>query len=709
MKSLITYILALLLFVGCSKDLSVDDSFTFADGEGCVLLSLAMPSTRSGSAELLDDSELKIYSVDSDSGEQSLVRRYIPATEIPEALYLVAGSYKAMLSVGNDAILITTDSNDLCYSGECDIEVLEGQSIDATLTATMRNSIFEVAFDESIAENFADGYALSVVASSESGFTDEIYEAADVKMTFAESGSIYLMLDVEDAPTSLLWQFKGVKLIEGVAISDTAQSFYGKISAPAAQEKSTLSFKYSDYLQFDLTNEFLTVDYSTDDYDDTLHFSPQPTITSADSSFVVTETQAASKSYLFNVQGLNPLSTATVTVNKVAVSDGVSFVIDSSDDMKATLTLTPETFASIAEGDSATVCILVVDDDEGEGELEFTVARTGISSLSNVDYWLNTATVSAIVSEGDATDVSFAYCESGSSEWFSCDGAVASDKFNYTAAITPSWSTAYSNGSYSLLSGVMAGKSYDVRMVVDGVEYTKTFSAGGTQQTISTPTSNNSCVGTSNSSTTDWGSGNNTFTSSLCKYDDDTSSLKLTATATAGNFAAGNLFYGQFDFDLWNTEGTVKFGQAYTWTSRPKSFKVTYKATVGTCDYIENSGQHPLTSSSVDPARIYFAIVDWSGRHEVTSGSGQSPSGTWDPETMSSVDKGNIIGYASMFITESVGSFTDAELEIFYYDKTTKPSSSIGIVVSCVTSAYGDYMSGSTSNRLYVKDFGFGY
>ena len=62
-------------------------------------------------------------------------------------------------------------------------------------------------------------------------------------------------------------------------------------------------------------------------------------------------------------------------------------------------------------------------------------------------------------------------------------------------------------------------------------------------------------------------------------------------------------------------------------------------------------------------------------------------------------------------ITESTAGdeMVDKELEIFYYDKQTKPSKPCKIVISCSANMYGDYMNGCSTNRLYIDDFQWVY
>ncbi|MEG1885929.1 MAG: PCMD domain-containing protein, partial [Alistipes sp.] len=54
-------------------------------------------------------------------------------------------------------------------------------------------------------------------------------------------------------------------------------------------------------------------------------------------------------------------------------------------------------------------------------------------------------------------------------------------------------------------------------------------------------------------------------------------------------------------------------------------------------------------------------------------------------------------------------SVQDLNIPIQYYDKMTKPSKSYTLIISCTTSAYGDYLNGCSTNKLYVDDFKWVY
>ena len=113
----------------------------------------------------------------------------------------------------------------------------------------------------------------------------------------------------------------------------------------------------------------------------------------------------------------------------------------------------------------------------------------------------------------------------------------------------------------------------------------------------------------------------------------------------------------------------------------------------------------------MDKARIFVCIVDWTAQQKVFAGT-KAPTGTWDPETQTEAANGPIIGYASKVIEETTqgDEMVEVILPINYYqDTAAAPDGKYNIVVSCSTSAYGDYMDACTTNVMYVDDFEWVY
>ncbi len=708
----------LLLMSSCSKD----DTQTSSSTDGILSLSYSLIQTRSddSSASLLENSTLKIYKSNGD-----LIRYYKPATEAPDELYLVAGSYYATLSAG-EAVYTTTDINSCIYYGKADFEIIANQSINVALNCSISNSAVKVVYDQTVASNFQEGY-ITYVTASDSFSKSDAEQDEEYTIAFTESGTGYFILP--EGVSNLSWGFYGTHIDPDIA----DMSSTGVISNALGATLYTLTLKYSETPDGYIGLEVF-VDTSADEYDDSFVFSPQPTIKT--SEFEMTEIQNfSSSSYNFSVSSINTLNSIEVQAldsDDSAISsmyvlvDGSSVDLSSqglsytaTDKLNGQLTINPIYFDQFTTGGVKSINIIAKDELSSKGDATPQFRVSGLITNPTVDLWNNSGEIEACVASDNTHEVVISYRKVGDENW-TATTAQMYETGMYKASIAPNWTKATNSGSlttYELATGFTAGNSYEYKYSVDGVEQTGTlgFTTSGTQSIpyFDMEDDGLSCWTSSNSSTSSWGSGNNTFASSLCKQSTYSGMggsycAKLAgASVSLVDIAAGNLFLGQFERPSL-TSGTVYFGQSFDWTSRPTSFKFKYAASIGTVDAKYHSGA-PLSKGDTDIARVFFAIVDWSGRHEVTSGT-SSPTGVWDPETMTSVDKGNIIGYASQYITASTtGDMVESELTVYYYDTETKPSGDISIVVSCATSAYGDYMTGSTSSVLYVDDFELGY
>ena len=341
-------------------------------------------------------------------------------------------------------------------------------------------------------------------------------------------------------------------------------------------------------------------------------------------------------------------------------------------------------------------------------------------ALREADLWQNTGTVTALISaEEYASDAALEYRIKGDTEWQPMQES-GYDAGILTATIAPEWKTETNpNGLtvYKLVpkKGLFAGHTYEFRLLVGGseqgapLEYTAP--AGNTIPNGDMEDASMSCWTQNNKTAEFWGSGNNTFTKGLCTQASFAGGTraKLQATSAMGVLASGNLFTGLFQKDL-ITRGVVSFGQTYAWKARPRALKVQYFAEhIGPVDIDKKFGA-PIGMGDQDRARIMVAIVDWNARREVGSGT-EPPTGTWDPQEAASTEQGKIIAYGSLFIDESSTGdrMIDTELELHFYDREAKPSGLYQLVISCSTSAYGDFMTGCKSNVLYIDNFEWAY
>lgn len=725
MRSIFKYIFISCAALAAACSDSFDDESTYgSDTEGGVAIAITTKAADDSDSTTLDEllettSTLKIYNSDGD-----LIRRYSPATECPETMYLVIGDYSYTLSLGSMESP-TLDGDNLSYYAEGVFTIASQATSELDVECDMLNAKFSVEFDDSdlgLKDNLEEGYSVTFVVGD--SVSDEMLEDSySDKLKFTESGSGYFI--IPDGCSDVAWRFEGTR-IDGETVSMS-----GVLEDVESATSNTLTFSYDKYLG--LGSVKVTVDTSTEDKEDIFGFLPQPKV--AASGFTIGETQPTNgvdTDYSFNISSVYKMDRVEITVGDSVVTAAVESeyaTYSVTDDLTWSVTLKAEIFKLIGEGGEQSVTVTAYDVNNSAGSATMSVNATGITGISGEDFWANTGVISASVYE-DASVIKIEY-----REYIDCngDGVIDADDDNhtnadwgsytasgsgniYTATTTADWGSAKKNAYgleyYTLNRGVSPNNNYRCRLVVDGeTRPAVTVTSKDQSQTITNGSFDSkdlSCFGTDNEDTTTWGSGNNTFVSGLCSY--SSGKALLSTKDASGNLAAGNLFYGQFTFNgIFAQTGTVGFGQKFTWTTRPRTLKLNYSATVGgdmTSSHKDDLG----VTHTQDRARIYMAIVAWSGRHEVISGSGD-PSGVWDPEGMTSVDKGNIIAYASYFIDESTdSSMQELEIPIYYYDTNTNPSSSaISLVISCASSAYGDYMTGSTSSRLYVDDFEFGY
>ena len=360
----------------------------------------------------------------------------------------------------------------------------------------------------------------------------------------------------------------------------------------------------------------------------------------------------------------------------------------------------------------------------------------------DADLWFYTATLTAMVENAGGGTVAVEYKSATETEWqtaahVSGDTYKIAPKFADVAATDDR--LAYK--SHVAGTGVWLGSTYDIRLTVDGaVVATSTFDAGGTKDAIRDASMDNwsthkvtgmLVAGNVQYPNTDdadlfWSNGNNKLTPNLCSQDNTTagfngvSCAKLKGGTAVGVFAAGNLFAGEMAVE--GIGGALaKFGQKYSYSARPSAIKCRYKATITKMTHVgtKDTDSGHVKGETTDPARIMFCITDWNDRHVIKSGTSVDPTTFFNPETASSVAEGSVIGYGSLLITESTAAgvngadengWVELTLPVCWYDTAAKPNAdNYSIVISAASSAYGDYLTGSTSNELCIEDFEWVY
>lgn len=376
-------------------------------------------------------------------------------------------------------------------------------------------------------------------------------------------------------------------------------------------------------------------------------------------------------------------------------------------------------------------------------EQSLTFTAPALVRVDQTDLWKNTASLTISNQFADAGSVVLEYRIKGESAWNAASVSGPNDDGSRTALISPTWTAGTNEAGLTIHSvdpktGIFARKSYEYRLLADGAtvasgEFTpknnngdiipnagmESWSTKSMKKIIgSTNVPYPNAVKYEDATGTDkfWDSGNNGYmtssgTDKLCTQATYSGKVgnycaQLAAKYAGIAFAAGNLYTGDFVMD--GTVGYAQFGQPYTYSARPAALKLKYAAEIGEINRVKND---PPVSTGIDKGRIFVCIVEWSDRHAVQSGTSVDKTTFWDPETVSSLNEGKIIGYGSAYITEShTGSMKDLELPIVYYEKTdTPPTGNYTLVISTATSYLGDYLTGCDANKLWVDDFEWVY
>jgi hypothetical protein len=189
-------------------------------------------------------------------------------------------------------------------------------------------------------------------------------------------------------------------------------------------------------------------------------------------------------------------------------------------------------------------------------------------------------------------------------------------------------------------------------------------------------------------------------------------SIRAVTKYAVVKLAAGNLFTGSFAGMVGTAGGKVNFGRP--WDTRPSALKISCKYVTGKMDKIDGSPSDlKLTSDMYDRAQVKVAIGCWDNKKY--GGTVESPImvNTTNKSTFvdfytdtNTIANGDVIIYNDGYsinrgnkVKSDTGKWFDYVIPLDYRNLTTFPTH---IVVSCASSQYGDYFSGSTSSKLWI-------
>ena len=160
-----------------------------------------------------------------------------------------------------------------------------------------------------------------------------------------------------------------------------------------------------------------------------------------------------------------------------------------------------------------------------------------------------------------------------------------------------------------------------------------------------------------------------------------------------GKLAAGSIYTGSYK-KTDGTNGILDFGRP--WTVRPTKLKGYYQYKNGDIDYANKEMDY--LKGRPDTCSIYIAMTDWTAPYEIRT----------NPNNRQLFDKNAsyVIAYGELERGTSMDTYEQFEIELKYRSTSTTPRY---IMITCASSKYGDYFTGSTSSVLYVDQLSLDY
>lgn len=729
------------------------------DGEGTLALNLRT-DTRSGDGyDPRDYGSVRIYSA------EGLIRQYAytPSEPMPATLdlRLKAGEYTVEAEAG-DRSAASYDRRS--YAGSETFSVVAGERLQAEVRCKLLNTLVEVRFDQSIPLNFGTDFRADLCAAET--FDPAAVEAGQVpSLRFTEDGEGCFLLP--EGLQTIAWGFTGTHAVRGEIVKT---GFIGQVK-PAG--KYILTLRYSKDLggqvsftlevnestddsdDVVLVNPAPTIRWEANDLNERYPLSEGMQIAMQIRSFdglsglgvtiaspVMTSDVLAETDLAVTMDLMYPATeamAARLAVLGFPTGDALAGAKDVQFDLAPFAAELIRLCKGLEDSDHD-LTIRAVDrlGRESVVTLRLQYIKTVNTALYNrdADLWLNTGTMTLTLEPGTASDrIALHYRRAGDSAWQTAAVTERGEGI-FTATIAPAWSEGTNEAGLTIhtvdpATGLFAGRTYEYELLLDqtavdsgtfamsagdvipnaGMEQWSTYNVvGGTFTGGNVPYPNAS------SDVTGWSSGNNKQTDALCVGSDFAGRngqrcAKLQAASAFNIFAAGNLFTGQFacGTGTFDTFGFASFGYKFAFTARPTALRLRCHATITPITH-KGSLDNEHAVGETDPARILVCIVDWTEQHRVKSGADADVSTFWNPETTTDPGEGPILGYATRNIEVSSDGWTELTLPIRYYDHQSAPAADrYSLVISCSASAYGDYLTGSINNVLYVEDFEWVY
>ena len=259
MKKILTIIsLIMLMFpVSCVRETVCDSNTEMGMLSMDMTIDAGQQTRAISNDELINSAVVNIYKADF----SGLVRSYSYG-EMPAPMYLAADSYRVDVLAGEmvDATPSPASWDSKSYKGSQAFTINPGVVTTVSVVAGVNNAVSNVTFDETVAENFNDGFTLTIGLDAADASTQLVYNASK-----SGQNGYFIVADLDEP--SFTWTFNGVLAKDGSTVTKT-----GTVTGLLPGKLYKMNFVYT-VKDGDLGFTLL-VNTSTDVVDDTITFEP---------------------------------------------------------------------------------------------------------------------------------------------------------------------------------------------------------------------------------------------------------------------------------------------------------------------------------------------------------------------------------------------------------------------------------------------------
>lgn len=697
--------------VSCKEDTGI------ADAEGVLKLSVGVSDkvevvSRSLASEeqevLKQNCKIRIY-----DGE-TLIQKYQGVENVPSEITLVNGNYSVRVTAGDS---VAASFEQRFFEGKKDFTITKGQVSTVEVDCGIANTVVAITWDESLKEAFEGDCQVTVTSAT----GELVYSSANAdakgyfslpednpKLTCKFSakklggGSYEKSTELSDLKSATLYNLNYSYTAVGQDPTGGAALQIKVDETPLAEEEHVITIrqrpvitcKNSEESSYDLEQPiYLEVGAQKDFY-------LQIATSSSLSSLIIQNERFTEWGFIANQFDMLKLDGKDEDLKTFGIS-----VSDSKTSLNGdvwTLLFAKELIAKMTANEgSVSTTIEAIDSNGKSRKVVWNIVASNATVVTDeiipYEVWTSKATLHGTVTGTLASTPKFRYRVKNTADWTTVDADLAENVFSKEiTGLTPG--TTY---EYQAMDGEQASS----------ITYEFTTETAFQPENASFEYVSGSCplwiYGEGQSMW--WDSGNkgssmgskNLTTQDGSIYKDGKYSLKLASTSILGNFAAGNVFTGQFLGTESLKYGILGWGRPCT--SRPKALKVWVRYTPGTVDF----GGH-IAKGESDNGIIYVAVGDWQSTDSSYGAEWPVVVRTKGPSLFDPHDSGTI-GYGEQIFTENYGTDTETSMKEItipldyegYGGYDRKPKS---IIIVAAASRYGDYYEGSTSSVMWLDD-----